>query len=377
MSGLSNTSLTAGPAPSTRRSPPGSGRVTSRPRSRSPVIRSVTKVAFSVEPSSTGERVLDPVDADAQGDHAGVLGEVHPVDHERDQVQVIEAAAHQFARAPSRLRPRTGGRPPTSTWPRPPAPTDLPGGLQPVPVAARGQPGQHLLHRQLAQDLGGGEQLIGRQVQLAGPVDGPHPRPLHRTRRPPRVTDPSPVPCRYPRTLTVVLAAPARTAAPPPRRTWRPSPAGPVPTASASRPSFAAPAISAIDTITCSGHGDLPRQRVRLGTAAGLLVGVAHGGPLPSSDDLAVARHLPLGRPRAGDRHSQVLRRPGHPPPCTGPGNGDTRRNKLTVACASPAERRASSLAVSGRDSGTLPLTVSEAGSRPSDRSRHAACRCR
>ena len=31
------------------------------------------------------------------------------------------------------------------------------------------------------------------------------------------------------------------------------------------------------------------------------------------SDDLAVARHLPLGRPRAGDRHSQVLRRPGHP----------------------------------------------------------------
>jgi hypothetical protein len=31
----------------------------------------------------------------------------------------------------------------------------------------------------------------------------------------------------------------------------------------------------------------------------------------PSSDDLAVARHLPLGRPRARDRHSQVLRRPG------------------------------------------------------------------
>ena len=59
--------------------------------------------------------------------------------------------------------------------------------------------------------------------------------------------------------------------------------------------------------------GDLPRQRVRLGTATALLIGVAHGGPLPSSDDLAVARHLPLGRQRAGDRHSQVLRRPGHP----------------------------------------------------------------
>jgi hypothetical protein len=54
-------------------------------------------------------------------------------------------------------------------------------------------------------------------------------------------------------------------------------------------------------------HGELPRRPVRLGTAAVLLLGVAHGGPLPSSDDLAVARHLPLGKPRAGDSHSQVL----------------------------------------------------------------------
>jgi hypothetical protein len=35
-------------------------------------------------------------------------------------------------------------------------------------------------------------------------------------------------------------------------------------------------------------------------TAAVRLVGVAHGGPLPSSDDLAVARHLRPGRLRAG-----------------------------------------------------------------------------
>jgi uncharacterized protein YjbI with pentapeptide repeats len=33
---------------------------------------------------------------------------------------------------------------------------------------------------------------------------------------------------------------------------------------------------------------------------------------------LAVARLLPLGRSRAGDRHSQVLRRPGHPPDLAG-----------------------------------------------------------
>ena len=42
------------------------------------------------------------------------------------------------------------------------------------------------------------------------------------------------------------------------------------------------------------------RLPVRLGTAAALLIGVAHGGPLPPSDDLAVARHLPFGRPRRG-----------------------------------------------------------------------------
>ena len=36
------------------------GLVTSRPRSRSPVIRSVAKVAFSVEPSSTASGCLVP-----------------------------------------------------------------------------------------------------------------------------------------------------------------------------------------------------------------------------------------------------------------------------------------------------------------------------
>ena len=36
------------------------GLVTSRPRSRSPVIRSVTRVAFSVEPSSTASGCLTP-----------------------------------------------------------------------------------------------------------------------------------------------------------------------------------------------------------------------------------------------------------------------------------------------------------------------------
>jgi hypothetical protein len=40
--------------------------------------------------------VLGPVDVDAQRDDAGVLAEVHPVGHERDQIQGIEAVRHQL-----------------------------------------------------------------------------------------------------------------------------------------------------------------------------------------------------------------------------------------------------------------------------------------
>jgi hypothetical protein len=42
------------------------------------------------------QRMLRAVDADAQRHHAGVLAEVHPVHHERHQVQVIQAAGHQL-----------------------------------------------------------------------------------------------------------------------------------------------------------------------------------------------------------------------------------------------------------------------------------------
>jgi hypothetical protein len=41
------------------------------------------------------QRVLGSVDADAQRNHAAVLAEVHAIDQERDQVQVIEPTAHQ------------------------------------------------------------------------------------------------------------------------------------------------------------------------------------------------------------------------------------------------------------------------------------------
>ncbi len=52
--------------------------------------------------------------------------------------------------------------------------------LQPDRIPARREPGQHLLHRHLAQDLRRGEQLIGRNRQLPGAVGGPYPRAGHR-----------------------------------------------------------------------------------------------------------------------------------------------------------------------------------------------------
>ena len=52
--------------------------------------------------------------------------------------------------------------------------------FEPGPVAAGRQLGHHPLHRQLAQQLGRGEQLVGRHRHLAGAVGGAHPRPAHR-----------------------------------------------------------------------------------------------------------------------------------------------------------------------------------------------------
>ena len=72
------------------------GRVTSRPRSRSPTISSVTRVAFSVEPSTSANGCLAPSMSMPEGDHAGVLAEVHPVDHERDQVQPGQVRGQQL-----------------------------------------------------------------------------------------------------------------------------------------------------------------------------------------------------------------------------------------------------------------------------------------
>jgi hypothetical protein len=41
--------------------------------------------------------MLGPVEVDAERDHAQVVGEVHPVDHHRDQVKARQVTGHQLA----------------------------------------------------------------------------------------------------------------------------------------------------------------------------------------------------------------------------------------------------------------------------------------
>jgi len=125
-----------------------------------------------------GEGDLGAVDGDAEGHHAGVLGHPDPVHHERDQVQAGQLLGKQLGQGvlgpghePAGDR-RLGG-------PRRRALDVGADGFQPGLVAARGQLGQHPLHRQLLQQLGRGERLVGRYGQLAGAVGGPDPRSAH------------------------------------------------------------------------------------------------------------------------------------------------------------------------------------------------------
>ena len=117
---------------------------------------------------------------------AGVLAEVDPVDHERDQVQAGRLAAHQL---------RRGG---LGGGDEPARPADLlvaaaacstacPAGSRPrnnggTTARPASSPAR------AAQDLGADEQVIAGQAQLPGPVGGPTLGRLTGSRRPPKVT---------------------------------------------------------------------------------------------------------------------------------------------------------------------------------------------
>ena len=224
------------------------------------------------------QRVLDAVDADAERDDAGVLAEVHPVDHECDQVQVIEAAGHQLGqRGLGRGHEPAGhGRLGGGGGLRL---EGLPGGLEPVGVAAGGQAREHLLQRQLAQDLGRGEQVIAGQVQLPGLVRGPHPGPGHRDAAPAQGDRPGLGAVAVPGAIGVVLAVraaqPGHVLVEHRRHDLQARADGQGQQAFLRRPGDLGHRHDHLVR-----HSDLIWQRARLGTTAVLLIGVAHGGPL-------------------------------------------------------------------------------------------------
>ena len=123
--------------------------------------------------------VLGPVDADAQGHHAQVVGEVHPVDHQRHQVEPDRSAASSSARAVSvaATKRRLTADFDVDRADRVDSAADR---LQAGRVAPGRQLGHHPLQRHRAQQLGRGEQLVGRHRHLGGPVGAAHPGAPHR-----------------------------------------------------------------------------------------------------------------------------------------------------------------------------------------------------
>ena len=128
------------------------------------------------------ERVLGALGVDAQGDHTAVLGEVHPVDHDRHQIQRGQVGGEQLGQGGlggldepprhRRLRRRRA------------ALLDvLADGFEPDRVVPGRQAREHPLEGHASHDLGAGELLVAGHRQLSGAIRGAHPR--SRDRHPP------------------------------------------------------------------------------------------------------------------------------------------------------------------------------------------------
>ena len=111
------------------------------------------------------QRVLRAVDADPQRHNAAVLSEVHPIDHERHQVQRGQIRREKFGqRGLGRGHELPGHRRLTD---RRSGGGDLGAHrFQAGDVAAGRQPGQHPLQRHLAQHLGVVDRLVAGHRQL-------------------------------------------------------------------------------------------------------------------------------------------------------------------------------------------------------------------
>ena len=221
------------------------GRVTSRPRSRRSTSRSVTSVAFSVEPSTSASGCLTPSmpipSATTQQDSAKCTPSIINATRsspDRSCDKQLGQGGFGHRHEPARDRRLACRRRRFADL--------LTDRLEPDRVAARRQPGQHLLHRHLAQDLRRAEQLIGRNRQLPGAVGGAHPRtgapapvvrPGSPTRAHVRGAPPSAPGRACPSVRPTRSRRPPSTPPSPAGRRPRPAPAGPRACSRRSRPS--------------------------------------------------------------------------------------------------------------------------------------------
>ena len=250
-------------------------------------------MAFSVEPSTNASGCLFPVDVDAERHDAARLGEVHPVDHQRHQIQPGQIRAKAARPARFRSSPRTGGRPPTCLSPRifgdlladrlqPPPGSGGPT-ARPASAPSPSCPGSRSRRTAHTRAIGSSPARRRPAPAVGSPAPGA---------RPGSPTALTAVPHRGPRPVVFALRArPTRSRRPP---SARPSPAGPHSTARASRPSCTFSAISVIATLTRSGTAVVQPR-------AGF--GYSSSRRSPCCRSSLAERPTPTHGGQAGDRH--------------------------------------------------------------------------
>ena len=152
----------------------------SRPRATRLVSSSLATVAFSVEPSHSPSGMLDAVGGDPQRDHAAAALQLDPVEHQRRQAHVVQAAAHQ-RRAGARFVFATKSRL-TEDFDveRAAASTSSPTGSRVRPKRRVETPASICSSTSRLSGSRVGEVLIGRKRHLALAVGAAHPRALDR-----------------------------------------------------------------------------------------------------------------------------------------------------------------------------------------------------
>ena len=200
----------------------------------------MTRVAFSVEPSSTASGCLVPSMPMPSATTQALSPKCTPSTMNATRSRLSSRRLISYARL-SRSRRRTAARPPTC-WPRLPRSSDgLPSGLVARRASSRSPAGTKSRWRRTGHKTAGAAPWTRRRPAPAAGSPAAAARP--------GVTDPASLPCGYPARSALCLPAGPHNCVDV-LLEHRGHHLQPVPTARAGRPSLADSAISAIDTTT-------------------------------------------------------------------------------------------------------------------------------